>query len=240
MMKHLKQSWFWIILITLLLFWVDPVFAGPGGAIAKGLFKTWWGKMLLIILTIVLLPLIFYIRIVEYRKVKKNKKILGQLSQKHPDFAWVKLQKTFTNIVRQVYNAWSNEDLKEVQNLVNHWYWQNQQQVFLNQWKRENLKNVSSLKYIASIRPIYMELTEDLENSRIAVILKVEAEDYLKNIETGKIVQGKAGVQDLEYLWFFEYSEGRWLLDEIQEEGLSLSWAKEPNVVSPALGIQTI
>ena len=87
--------------------------------------------------------------------------------------------------------------------------------------------------------PMYMELTEDLEGSRIAVAIDVEAEDYLKDLQTGKIVQGKSGVQDLDYIWFFEYTEGKWLLDEIQEGSFSLGLAKLPNVVSPALGLQT-
>ena len=238
-MKHFKQPWFWLLIIYILLLWVDPVYAGPGGAIAKGLFKSWWGKILLSLIVIILLPLFFYVKIVETLKVRKNKKLLSQLSVKHPDFAWIKLQKVFTNSIQRVYHAWSNEDLQEVKNYVNHWYWQNQQEVFINQWKRENLKNVSSLKRISAIRPMYMELTEDLEGSRIAVAIDVEAEDYLKDLQTGKIVQGKSGVQDLNYIWFFEYTEGKWLLDEIQEGSFSLGLAKLPNVVSPALGLQT-
>ena len=48
------------ILIIGFLFYIDPVYAGPGGTIAKGLFKTWWGKLILFALFIVLFPLIAY------------------------------------------------------------------------------------------------------------------------------------------------------------------------------------
>lgn len=111
--------------------------------------------------------------------------------------------------------------MQEVKNYVNHWYWQNQQEVFFNQWKRENLKNVFSLKRISSLRPLYVELINNLEGSRIAVAIGVEAENYLKEINTGKNFKGKSGIQDLDYSWFFEYAEGNWLLDEIQEETFS-------------------
>lgn len=228
-----KKQLLLTVFVIALLFYVDPIYAGPGGYIAKGLFKTFWGKVLLFILTIVLLPLIIYIRLVEYRKARKIKKILNQISMQHKEWSWLQLNKEFTNIIRRVYNAWSNENMAEVQGYVNHWYWQNQQKVFLDQWKRENVKNVSRLKEISKIRPLYLELTkaENFEGSRIAVAIDIEAEDYLKDNETGKIVQGKEGFQSLEYVWFLEYTEGKWLLDDIQEGGLSLQIARTKDVI---------
>ena len=73
-----KTKIFWLIVI-ITLFSIDPIFAGPGGYIAKGLFKTFWGKLLLFAIVIILLPLIFYIKIVEFLKVRKNKKILQNI-----------------------------------------------------------------------------------------------------------------------------------------------------------------
>jgi hypothetical protein len=227
------------VLVIAFLFYVDPVYAGPGGYIAKGLFKSFWGKLLLAALTIILLPLLLYIRLVEWRKERKIKKILQQISLKHKEFGWLHLNKEFSNIIRRVYNAWSNEDMKEVQGYVNHWYWQNQQIVYLNQWKRENVKNVSRLKELTKIRPLYLELTDapNFEGTRIAIAINIEAEDYLKDLETGKIVQGKEGIHDLEYLWFLEYTEGKWLLDDIQEGSLSLQIAKTKDVIPEGIGV---
>ena len=53
--------------------------------------------------------------------------------------------------------------------------------------------------------------------------------------DSQKIVQGKKGFQDLEYVWIFEYTEGKWLLDEIREGSLSLQFAKLDNVIPDSL-----
>lgn len=227
------------VLVIAFLFWVDPIYAGPGGYIAKGLFKTWWGKIFIIAVAIIFLPLIIYVRLVEYRKAQKIKKVLNQLALQHKEFSWLQLEKEFSNIIRRVYNAWTNEDMGEVKNYVNNWYWQNQQLVYLDQWKRENLKNVSRLKELKRIRPLYLELSsnENFEGTRIAIAIDIDAEDYLKDIETNKIIQGKAGYQDLEYVWFLEYTEGKWLLDDIQEGSLSLQFAKMKDVIPENIGV---
>lgn len=238
-MNWSKKEWLFFITVIIILFTIDPVYAGPGGTVAKAFFKTWWGKLILGLLTIIFLPLIIYIRLIEYRKARKIKKILTQLSLKHKNFHWLQLQKEFKNIIQRVYNAWSNENMSEVKEYVNHWYWQNQQSVFLDQWKKENLKNVSNLREIEKIRPLYLELTDEpnLEGSRIAIAIDVVAEDYLKDRDTNKVIQGKAGYESLEYVWFLEYTEGKWLLDAIEEGGLSLEIAKMPNVIPDTIGV---
>lgn len=232
-MNTQKKQWLFILTVAIILFTIDPIYAGPGGAIAKGLFKTFWGKLLLIVLTIILLSLIIYIRLLEYRKARKIKSILAKLGKTHKEFSWLNLDKEFKNIIRRVYNAWSNEDLAEAKSYMNHWYWQNQQQVFLDQWKRDNLQNISKLKAISKITPLYLELTDEpnFEGSRIGIAIDVDAEDYLVERDTNKVVEGKKGYQNLEYIWLLEYTEGKWLLDQIDEGALSLQIAKIPNVI---------
>ena len=238
-MNMSKKEWLLLLTVVILLFTIDPVYAGPGGTVAKAFFKTWWGKLILVVLTIVFLPLIVYMRLIEYRKARKVKKILAQLSLKHREFHWLQLHKEFSNIIKRVYIAWAEEDLSAVKNYVNHWYWQNQQAVHLDQWKKEHLKNVSRLKEITKINPLYLELTNEpgFEGSRIAVAITVVAEDYLLSLETQKVVEGKKGYDDLNYIWFFEYTEGKWLLDDIQDGTMSLQIAKMPNHVPVEMGI---
>ena len=233
-----KRQFILTVFIIVFLFWVDPMYAGPGGYIAKGLFKTFWGKILLSALVVILLPLLVYIRLVEYRKARKIKKILNKIALKNREFSWMQLEKEYSNIIRRVYNAWSNEDMGEVKQYVNSWYWQNQQLVFLEQWKRENLKNVSRLKVIEKLKPLYLELTslDNYEGTRLAVLVAVDAEDYLMDRETQKVVQGNKGYQNLEYIWMFEYTDGKWLLDDIQEGNLSLQFAKLEDVVPEGIG----
>lgn len=231
-MKFLKNNWF-TILVVVLLFSVEPAFAGPGGFIAKGLFKSFWGKILLGILTIVLLPFILYVYFTEKIAVMKNKKILLKLSATHKNFNWIDLEKEFSHIVRRVYIAWAKEDMAEVKEYVNNWYWRNQQIVNLDYWKSQNLKNVSRLRTLEKVNPLYLEFSseENLNGTRIAIRIDVEAEDYLLDIETNKIIEGKKGYQDLDYVWFFKYEDGKWLLDDIRQGASSLGFAKLANVI---------
>jgi len=232
-MKPLHKKILLTILIIGFLFYIDPVYAGPGGTIAKGLFKTWWGKIILFALFIVLFPLIAYTYCVEYFAVKKTKKQLNQIGLKNKDFSWLNLEKNVSNVFRRVYLAWDNEDMKEVSEFVNHWYWQNQQTVHLDKWKKENLKNVCKLDQIKSIKPLYIELsdTKDLEGSKIAFVIAADIKDYLKDRETNRIVQGKNEFGDEEKIWIMEYTNGKWLLDDIREGKFSLAFAKMKNVI---------
>ncbi|MHA7059689.1 Tim44 domain-containing protein [Aquimarina sp. M1] len=222
-----------LVLIGFMCFIIDPVYAGPGGMIAKGLFKTWWGKVLMLVLVLVLLPIIIYIKSVEYLKERKTKKQLTQISLKNRDFSWVHLEKIFSNIITRVYTAWANENMAEVKEYVNHWYWQNQQAIHLDQWKSNNLKNICNLQKINNIRPLYVELTNtnDYEGSKVAISFSGDIEDYLINKETQKVVKGKRGYQSETHIWIMEYSQGKWLLDDIRDGSLSLAFAKMENVI---------
>lgn len=241
-MNMSKKEWLVLLTVVVILFTIDPVYAGPGGTVAKAFFKTWWGKIILVALSIIFLPLIVYIRLIKYRKIRKIKKVLAELSLKHREFNWLQLHKEFSNIIQRVYHAWGNENMSEVKEYVDNWYWQNQQSVFIEQWKRENLKNISSLKEIQNIKPIYLELTDELnfEGSRIGVIINVVVEDYLIDRDTNKVVQGKKGFDSEEYVWFLEYNEGKWLLNNIQKGGISFQVAKMPMIVPHSLGITSV
>jgi len=230
----MKNSKFIVLLVFIgLLFFIDPIYAGPGGAIAKGLFKTWWGKILMLLLVVILLPFIIYIKSVEFFKVKKTKKQLGQIGLKNKDFSWLNLEKNFSNIITRVYDAWSNENMSEVKEYVNHWYWQNQQSVHLDKWKSNNLKNICNLQEINKIRPLYLELTNNnnYEGSKIVISISGSIEDYLIDKETGKIIKGGIGFQNESHIWVMEYVEGKWLLDDIKNDDLSLAFAKMQNVI---------
>jgi len=230
-MKNLK---FIVVLVFIgFLFFIDPIYAGPGGAIAKGLFKTWWGKILMLIVFIILFPFIVYIKTIEFFKVKKTKKQLVQVGLKNKDFSWLNLEKNFSNIITRVYSAWGNEDMSEVKEYVNHWYWQNQQSVHLDKWKSNNLKNICNLKKLKKIRPLYLELTNNnaYEGSKVVISISGTIEDYLINKDTQKVIEGKRGFQDECHIWVMEYTEGKWLLDDIKDDSHSLAFAKMKNLI---------
>lgn len=222
-----------ITLIFILFLFIDPVYAGPGGTVAKALFKTWWGKLLMSLLVIIFLPIIFYVRVIEFIAVRKAKKQLVKLALKNKDFSWLNIQKNVSNVFSRVYLAWGKGNMQEVSEYVNHWYWQNQQLVHLNRWEKENLQNVCKLQSISSIKPMYLEISDEdnFEGSKIAFEITANIEDYLIEKNTRKIVQGKRGFNDESKIWIMEYTEANWLLDDIRTDEFSLSFAKMENIV---------
>lgn len=220
-----------ILVITLVLFDIDPMYAGPGGTVVKAIFKTWWGKVLLSIVGIIFFPLTIYVYFREYFAVKNCKKELLELGKRNKDFSWLNLDKNVRNIFNRVYIAWNNQDLKEASSYISHWYWQNQQLVHLDEWKKENLRNVCKVDGIKSVKPLYLEISEDegLEGSRIAFLITANIMDYLKDIDTHKIVQGSSKFDEEEKIWVMEYTNGQWVLDDIQDGQLSLAFAKTKN-----------
>ena len=70
-----KKEWLVVLTLIIICFTIDPIYAGPGGAVAKAFFRTWWGKLILILLTVIFLPLIVYMRLIEYRKAREIKKV---------------------------------------------------------------------------------------------------------------------------------------------------------------------
>lgn len=231
-MKQHKLTIFLTIVFILFLF-IDPVYAGPGGTVVKAIFKTWWGKVLISALCIILFPLFFYIRTVEFLAVRKAKKQLAKLGMVNKDFAWLNVEKNVSNVFQRVYLAWGNENMKEVSEYVNHWYWQNQQLIHLDRWKKENLLNICKLESISNIKPLYLEITSDdkFEGSKIAFSITANIKDYLINRDSKKVVQGKNTYDDETKIWIMEYTEGKWLLDDIRNDEFSLSFAKMENVI---------
>ena len=238
-MKKQHQLTATLTILFLLFLFIDPVYAGPGGAVAKALFKTWWGKLLIGVLTIIFLPVIFYVRTIEFIAVKKTKKQLAKLGLMNKDFMWLNLEKNVSNVFSRVYLAWSNENMKEVSSYVNHWYWQNQQLIHLDRWKKENLKNICKLQSISNIKPLYLEISnnKNFEGSKIAFSITGNIEDYLINRDTHKVVQGKKGFDDETKIWIMEYNKGHWLLDDIRNDEFSLSYAKLENIVPSPEGV---
>lgn len=240
-MKPFHKNLLLTILVIGFLFYIDPVYAGPGGTIAKGLFKTWWGKLILFVLFIVFFPLIVYTYTVEFFAIRKTKKQLIQMGLKNRDFSWLELEKNVRNVFSRVYAAWDNEDMKEVSEYVNHWYWQNQQTVHLDRWKKENLKNVCKLDEIKSVKPLYLEVNNGstFEGTKVAFLISASIKDYLKDRDTHRLIKGKNEYGDEEHIWIMEYTEGKWLLDDIREGKLSLAFAKLKNVMPEVILTQS-
>jgi len=221
------------LLVVMVLLVVDPVYAGPGGAIAKAITKTFWGKLLMLILVIIFAPLIIYVLIRERIGVFYTKRTLSKIAAVDRRFNWLDLEKDIRNAYSRVHIAWDKEDMSAVQEYVSSWYWQNQQLVYLDEWKSRNLHNVCHLKTIGRIKPLYIELSEydQFEGTLIAFSIFGEIEDYLIDNESRQIVEGSRGYQEVEKVWIFELTDGKWLLDDIRDGSLSLAFAKMKNSI---------
>ncbi|QTA91692.1 Uncharacterized protein dnm_077650 [Desulfonema magnum] len=219
------------VLFTLLIF-IEPALAGPGGKIASAMFRSFWGKVLLAVLTVILLPFIFYAGIKEYLAERRTLKDLHGLAKISGHFDWAYLRDRIVECFYQVHDAWRREDMSEASEWMTDWYWRNQQIVFLDQWAREGLVNHCQVKNIIAIKPLflaYRNKSGEHDESRIAVSVTAEMEDYLARRDTGEITEGQKGFAEVETVWSFVLKNDKWRVVNIEESNMSLSYAKLAN-----------
>lgn len=231
-MKSRNVLIFTLVIIFLFFFEVE-LLAAPGGKIASAFFKSWWGKLILFVLFIVFLPLIIPSMISEWRKKRDTKNKLRQLAELDDNFEILKLDARVSGVFKRVHRAWDKEDMEEASKLMTDWYWQNQQLVYLNEWKEKGLVNICRVREVNSIEPIHVKATKEpnFENSRISFLISAEMEDYLKERDTDRIVEGAKGFNEEESIWTFVLIDGNWLLENISQEGFYSKFIKMPNSV---------
>jgi len=232
MNKTFKMLTIVSLLLLLTIGIMEPAVAGPGGKIASALFQTLWGKVLLFFLVILFLPLILYTLVREYLAQRRTLNDLRQLALVNDLFDWLSLRDRITDCFYRVHAAWHNENMVEASEWVTNWYWKNQQLVYLEAWAKEGLVNHCQVKKISSIRPLFLAYRGDdkqAEGSRIVVSIAAYMEDYLAKRETGQIVEGKKGFQEVETVWTFKVQEGQWVVANIEEDMLSLEYAQLAN-----------
>jgi len=230
------------LFIIALFFVVEPAFAGPGGRIASAAFETFWGRVILGILTILFLPLIIYVVIREKLSEIRTRKDLRFMAGYSAKFDWLKIQERVKDCFFRVHSGWEDEDLSNVSSWMTDWYWQNQQMVHLNKWKNEGLKNVCEVKKITSIRPllfVHRNQGEAHEDSMLVISIEARMKDYLEDRNTGKVVEGSKTVKEVETIWSFTMENGAWKVSDIEEGSMSLTYAKLvkelPNIESTVI-----
>lgn len=217
------------VLCMFLLVAIEPAIAGPGGKIASAAFETFWGKVVLGILTIIFLPLIAYIMLREKLAERRTRKDLRFMAAYSPAFELLKIQERAKDCFYRVHSGWEKEDLSEVSSWMTDWYWQNQQQVHLDRWKREGLINICNVKKINYIKPLlFVHRNQGKEHEDSMIVLSIEAhmKDYLQNRATGEIVEGSKRYKDVETVWSFTLEDGIWKVSDIDEAAMSLAFAK--------------
>lgn len=218
-----------LLLLLVALFVCEPALAGPGGKIARAVFETFWGKVLLAILTIVFLPLIISILIREKLSERRARKDLRFMASYHAQFDWLKIQQRVKDCFSRIHSAWSDEDLSQVSEWMTDWYWQNQQLVALNKWQKEGLVNICEVKKITDLKPllfVHRNHADNHEDSLVVVSITANMQDYLAERESGKVVEGSKKFKEVETVWSLTMENGAWKVADIDEGSMSLAYAK--------------
>jgi hypothetical protein len=114
---------------------------------------------------------------------------------------------------------------------VTAWFAGNQQ-LKLDKWKRDGLRNVTSDVTIKRLTPLY--LSHELgspEPDRIVVEIRAEMRDYLVKEATAEVAEGDKTLGELTSVWSFVHEGGRWLLSSIEPDSTSLEYLAEPDRV---------
>ncbi len=238
-MKRKYLGFALLLLIVCIFLNPETAWAAPGGKIVSAIFKSTWGKVLLGFLLVLLAPAIIYVLIREHIAMKRTFRELKRLAVIDPAFDWMKLKDRITDCCHRVHSAWRAEDMSEASEWMTSWYWQNQQLAFLNQWERDGLVNHCRVKSLGKMRPLFVRFEQDnqggFNGSRLVVSITANMEDYLAERATDKIVEGSKGYADTEHVWTFELKAGQWVVANIEEGALSLSYAKMPSEVPTVL-----
>jgi len=228
----MKKSWVWVavlLFVAVVLICPDSALAAPGGKIVSGLFKTTWGKVLLAVLCVVLSPVIAYVMIKEKMAEKRTLKQLREIAKIDPQFDWLAIRDRVVDCFHRVHAAWRAEDMSEASDWMTSWYWQNQQLASLNQWERDGLINHCRVKGITNIRPLFLQYKKNpdgtTDGSRVVISITANMEDYLAERTTGKVVEGKPGYESTEHVWTFLLQNGKWVVGNIEEGTMSLTYA---------------
>lgn len=215
-----------------------PALAGPGGKIVSAAFRSPWGRVVLGVLIVVFLPLVVYVSVKEWRAERRARADLKRLSPTRPEFDWLTLNDRVLECFHRVHAAWRRTAMQEASEWMTGWYWQNQQLAHLDRWEREGLVNRCTVKQVKRVRPLMVACrNEDGQGggSRVVVAISAELEDYLESCITGQVVEGKKGFTEAETVWTFVLRDGRWLVNNIEPDNMTLAYAALGNELDALL-----
>ena len=139
----------------------------------------------------------------------------------------------------RVYSGWEDEDLSSVKDWITIWYWQNQQQMHLEKWKKVGLNNVCDVKKITHIKPllfVHRNNGKEHEDSMVVIFIEAKMKDYLQNVKSGKVVEGSKRYKNVDTIWSLTMENGQWKVSDIEEGSMSLAYA---NLVKDLPDIET-
>ncbi len=232
-----KRALFFLALLLLFVCIPDLAFAGAGGSIAKAITKSFWGKVLLLLATIILSPIILYLFLREKIAIRKTMKDLAQLAKVNPVFDYFHIKSRATDIFTRVQHSWDKNQIEDASEWMDNWYWQNQKIIHLEGWENKGLGNTVNVKKVKSIDPLFVQWSDakDAENAIVVVSINALMQDYLYQKSTGVIVEGDKEYKEVETIWTLVLHQGKWVVQNIEESEMALSYAKMENVLTPKI-----
>lgn len=218
-----------LFVLFFLLLTAEPVLAGPGGKIAKSLFDSLWGKLLLIALIIVFLPLIVLNFFKERWAERRTRRDLRFMSKYNSNFEWLFLKQRITDCFNRIHRAWQQEELEQVSEWMTSWYWQNQQSLVLDEWAQKDLVNICKVKTINNIKPllfIHRNPDSDHNDSMLVASISARMQDYLMERKSEAIIEGNKKYHEVEKIWTFTLVDGLWKVSNIEEPEMTADYLK--------------
>lgn len=208
----------------LLLGAADLASAAPGGAI-KAVAQSTLGRIVVLLTCLVFLPLIVWFVARRAMLVRRTRLALSALGRRAPHFAWLPLKERLTEVFGWVHSAWDQGKMDLARDYMTEWYARNQQ-LQLDKWERDGLRNITSDVRIKRMTPLYMSHGSG-EQDRLVVEIEAEMRDYLVEKATDRIAQGDKALGIQTSVWSFVYENGRWLLSNIEPEDTAFEYLQE-------------
>ena len=217
---RLSRAAFGILLLAA----ADVAIAAPGGAI-KAVTQSTLGRIVVLLTCLVSLPLIVWFFARRAMLVRRTRVALSALGQRVPHFAWLPLKERLTEVFGWVHSAWDQGKMDLARDYMTEWYARNQQ-LQLDKWERDGLRNITSDVRIKRMTPLYMS-HGSVEQDRLVVEIEAEMRDYLVEKATDKIAQGDKALGIQTSVWSFVYENGHWLLSNIEPEDTAFEYLQE-------------
>jgi hypothetical protein len=220
-----------ILVVFVVALCADAAFAGPGGII-KAATRSRPVQIGLVILTILLAPIITWFLVKRAIQIRRTRNDLAALAALHPQYRWLDVKDRVTETFNWVWSAWTQQKMELASAYTTHWYWQNQQ-LLLDDWAAKGLENVCRVVAISQITPLFVQHVEEGngERSRLVVDITARVIDYLREKNTGKVVQGDEKEGELETIWTFMWVDGAWRLNLIEAASEEFTYLWMPNEV---------
>jgi hypothetical protein len=217
-----------IVSVLLVITMMEPALARPGGRVSSGNGGGWIGVLpflIYIVVYIFLLPYAWYVSVKRTGAEIRTFKDLRLLAQRHDLFDWRSLENRIESCFQEVHVAWSQENLDDAAECMTNKYRKEQQSDYLDKWAKQGLINHCEVEAISNIQPLFLaHPAQEMEHegSELVVAITAKIEDYLAKRDSGKIVKGEKGFEDVETIWTFVVQNGKWVVANIEDSSSSL------------------